>query len=182
MSKRNGAPLVASLLVVGVLPTAVALCAGQGPARTNDWKTCRDAHYGYSLRYPPDWQLIGPAGRCVQLTKGERALPNGVPDVDVSIRVTPLQGNFPGDFLQDKDFPVQGAAGAVRSLRYTRRQDLHVNGLAAVRAEFTTSGPTPNWGIEYVIWKDGAVLDVYISQPRPEIVTQFDAMIRSLHW
>ena len=40
----------------------------------------------------------------------------------------------------------------------------------------------PNWGIEYVIRKDDTVLDVYISQPGPEIEAEFEAMIGTLRW
>jgi hypothetical protein len=51
-----------------------------------------------------------------------------------------------------------------------------------VRARFQSSGPVPNWGIEYVIRKGTNVLDIYISQPSPVIAAQFETMISTLQW
>src|SRR5215510_2378757 len=148
----------------------------------SNWKTCRDEQHGFSLRHPPDWHSTTPEGRCVQLQKGKSGLPVGVPEVDIFIQVTPLHGDFPADSLRDKSFPAQEGAGISPGVQYTDRQELLVNGLPAVRARFRSSGPTPNWGIEYAIRKDDQVLDIYISQPRPEIEADFEKMISTLRW
>jgi hypothetical protein len=67
-------------------------------------------------------------------------------------------------------------------IEYSNRQQLTVAGLPAIRAEFRTSGPTPNWGIEYAIRKGSLLLDIYISQPRPAILAEFEEIVRTLQW
>lgn len=169
-------------LALGILSAVLAGCstattAGSGGSTGSDWKTCRDDQYGFSFRYPPDWHSTMREGRCVQLQKGKSDLPEGVPEVDVFIRVLPLQGNFPADYFEEEEGPE--TRGAVT---YTDRRELSVNGLSAVRANFQSSGPTPNWGIEYAIRKGDQVLDIYISQPKPEVEAEFEKMIGTLQW
>ena len=106
----------------------------------------------------------------------------GVPEVDVFIQVIPLQKDFPSDYLRDKSFPAQEGVGIHPVVKYTDRRELLVNELPAVRARFQSFGPTPNWGVEYAIKKGGKVLDIYISQQRPEIETEFEKMISTLQW
>jgi hypothetical protein len=113
----------------------------------------------------------------VQLQKGKSGLPEGIPEVDVFIRVMPLRGSFPGDYLRDAE-----GTGSGSGVRYTDRQELLISGLPAVRARFQSSGPTPNWGVEYVIQKGSQVLDIYISQPKPEVEAEFEKVIRTLQW
>lgn len=113
----------------------------------------------------------------MQLQKGKSTLPEGVPEVDVFIRVLLLQGNFPADYLKER-----GGTETRGAVTYMDRQELSVNGLSAVRAKFQSSGPTPNWGIEYAIRKGNQVLDIYISQPKPEVEAEFEKVIETLQW
>lgn len=170
------------LLALGILPVVLAGCGTAttyGPSGSTGpkWKTCRDDQYGFSLRYPPDWHSTTTEGRCVQLQKGKSDLPEGVPEVDVFIHVLPLQGNFPADYLRER-----GGTGTRGAVTYMDRQELSVNGLSAVRAKFQSSGPTPNWGIEYAIRKGTQVLDIYISQPKPEVEAEFEKVVGTLQW
>jgi hypothetical protein len=148
----------------------------------SDWKTCWDEQHGFSLRHPPDWHSTTPEGRCAQLQKGKSELPEGVPEVDIFIRVMPQRGAFPTNYLRDEVFPMQSEASVSRGVKYMDRQELLVNGLPAVRARFQSFGPTPNWGIEYAIAKGDEVISIYISQPRPEVEAEFDKMIGTLQW
>src|SRR5262245_19493134 len=148
----------------------------------SSWTMCRDAQHGFSRRHPPDWRSTTSPGTCIQLQMGEGKLPEAVPEVDVFIQLTALQGVFPGDYLRDKSFPGGEGSGISPGIRYTDRQELFINGLPAVRARFRSSGPTPNWGIEYAITKGAQVLDIYISQPRPEVEDAFERMIETLEW
>jgi hypothetical protein len=144
---------------------------------TTGWRTCRDERYGFSLRYPPDWVSTTREGTCVQLQKGAAALPHGVPQVDVYMRVVARQGDFPGTYLQETP-----AGGIGRGVQYTERIERTVGGLRAIRARFAAVGDVPNWGVEYVVNKGDLVLDIYISQPRPEIEEQFESVISTLKW
>ena len=151
------------------------------PKHPSDWKLCRDAEHGFALWYPPDWKRAGPPGRCVGLQRGEPNLPEGPPEVDVFIRVVSLQGRFPTDYLPPET-PPGHEFDVGRGVSYTDRAELVVGGLEAVRARFRSSGPTPNWGVEYAIRKGDRILDAYISQPRPEIEEEFDRVIATLEW
>jgi hypothetical protein len=148
---------------------------------TTGWRTCRDERYGFSFRYPPDWVSTTGEGTCVQLQKGTAALPHGIPEVDVNIRVAARQGDFPGTYLQET--PVGGGTGGIgRGVQYTERSERTVGGLRAVRARFATVGDVPNWGVEYVVNKGDLVLDIYISQPLPEIEEEFESVLSTLQW
>ena len=136
----------------------------------SDWQECQDTEYGFVLRVPPDWRSTTEQGRCVQIQKGESALPNGVPDVDVSIHVTTVRGNFPADYPNSS------------GVKYSERRQLRVNGLSAVRARFQSSGPVPNEGIEYAVRKGDNVLSIYISQPKPNVEKLFDEVVKTLRW
>ncbi len=141
------------------------------------WRTCRDDEHGFTLRHPPDWTPTGPTGRCVQFQRGEPSLPGGVPEVDVFIRVLPVEADFPGEYLHtDRGFEVG------RGVEYSDRSEFVVHGLTAVRARFRSSGPTPNWGVEYAIRKDDRILDAYVSQPSPDVEADFDRVIGTLQW
>jgi hypothetical protein len=145
----------------------------------NDWKHCQDEHYGFTVYYPPDWEVVRVEGRCVQLRKGTGKLPEGVPEVDVAIRVAPFEGHFEA-YLNSNAAPAAGDVG--RGVQYRNRQLWSVNDLQIVRAEFRSSGPTPNWGVEYAILKGGLILDFYISQPEPAVEKLFDEVVTSLKW
>src|SRR5438094_10018217 len=82
------------------------------------WKTCQDERYGFALRYPPEWHSTTEAGRCVQIQKGQSTVPEGVPEVDIFLRVMPLQGSFPADYLQDREYPVQEGMADRRGVTY----------------------------------------------------------------
>jgi hypothetical protein len=148
----------------------------------NDWITCRDAEHGFALRHPPNWRRTGPPGRCAQLQRGQPSVPDGVPEVDVFIRVLPLQGSFPTDYLQPDERRPGAAMDIGRGVTYSDRSETVVNGLATVRARFRSSGPTPNWGVEYVIRNGDQVLDAYASRPSAEVESEFDRVIRTLEW
>jgi hypothetical protein len=135
-----------------------------------DWEECRDRKYGFSLRVPRDWRSTTEEGRCVQFRKGKSKLPEGVPDVDVFISVHPSHGRFLRDYPRN------------RGVQYTDHRQLLINSLPAVRARFRSSGPVPNWGIEYAVRKEDLVLSIYISQPSPEMETVFDEVVASLRW
>lgn len=170
----------AGLVTLGILSFSLAFCSTTPPNSSSGskgtspgWKTCRDDRYGFSLRYPPDWQSTTPEGRCVQLQKGKSTLPEGIPEVDVFIRVSTLRGNFPADYLKEE------AGGNVT---YTSRKELSINGLPAVEARFQSAGPTPNWGVEYAISKGDQVLDIYISQPKQDVEALFEQVVRTIQW
>ena len=79
------------------------------------------------------------------------------------------------------DFPTNYLRGD--GVKYRDREELEVSELLAVRARFeATGGPTTNWGIEYAIRKDDQVLNIYISQPKPEIEALFEQVVRTLQW
>jgi hypothetical protein len=147
-----------------------------------NWKICRDEQYGFSLLYPPNWHSTTPEGRCVQFQKGQTELPEAIPEVDVFIHVTALEGNFPSDYLRDRTLSAQGNQDVGRRIKYENRQELHVNDLPAVRAKFQSFGPTPNWGVEYAIRKGAQVLRIYISQPHLTVEGEFEKMIKTLQW
>jgi len=146
------------------------------------WSVCRDAEHGFSLRYPADWTSVGPPGRCVQFQRGEPSLPDGVPEVDVFIRVLPLEGDFPSAYLAPETEPTAQRIQVGHGVTYTDRTEAVVNGLPAVRARFRSSGPTPNWGVEYAVRKGDFVLDVYVSRPTPEVEAEFEQVIATLEW
>jgi hypothetical protein len=148
----------------------------------SDWTLCRDAEHGFALWHPPDWQPAGPPGRCVQLQRGDPSLPDAPPEVDVFLRVLPLEGDFPSDYLQPGRTPREQHLEVGRGVSYSDRSDVTVGGLPAVRARFRSSGPAPNWGVEYAISKGNVILDAYISQPRPDIEADFDRVIATLEW
>ena len=135
-----------------------------------NWKECRDRQYGFALRVPPDWRSTTEEGRCVQFQKGTSALPHGVPEVDVFIRVSPARGSFPEDYPNSP------------GVQYTDHRQLEINSLPAVRARFRSSGPVPNWGVEYAVHKGTSVLSIYISQPSAEVETLFDEVVKTLRW
>jgi hypothetical protein len=139
------------------------------PSQAN-WVECRDRQYGFSLRVPGDWRSTTEEGRCVQFQKGQSALPAGVPDVDVFISLSPTRASFPEDYPNSP------------GVQYTDHQQLTINSLLAVRAKFRSSGPVPNWGVEYAVRKGGVVLSIYISQPTPEIEKLFDEVVGTLRW
>ena len=106
----------------------------------------------------------------MQFQKGTSALPQGVPEVDVFIHVSPARDSFP------KDYP------ASPNVQYTDHQQVDINSLPAVRARFQSPGPVPNWGVEYAVRKGDSLLSIYISQPSPEIEKLFDEVVRTLRW
>ena len=139
------------------------------PDQTN-WEECRDRTYGFSLRVPPDWRSTTEEGRCVQFQKGPSALPEGVPDVDVFLHVSPVRASFPTDYPNSP------------SVLYSDHQQVEINSLPAVRATFRSSGPVPNWGVEYAVHKGDCVLSIYISQPSPDVEKLFDEVVGTLRW
>lgn len=143
---------------------------------------CRDAEHGFSLRHPPDWRPTGPSGRCVQLQRGTPSIPDGLPEVDVFIRVLPLEADFPGEYLRADLERAAQHMQVGRGVVYANRSELVVNGLPAVRARFSSAGPTPNWGVEYAIRKDDRVLDAYVSRPSPDVEADFDRVVATLEW
>lgn len=152
------------------------------PEHPHDWKPCRDAEHGFALWHPPDWDPAGPPGRCAKLQRGKPSLPEAPPEVDVFIRVLPVEGSFPTDYLRPGTTPADEQLDVGRGVSYTDRSELVVGGLQAVRARFRSSGPTPNWGVEYAIRKGDRILDAYISQPHPDIEAEFDRVIATLEW
>ncbi len=148
---------------------ATATLESPMPDQAN-WKECRDRQYGFSLRVPADWCSTTEEGRCVQFQKGTSELPQGVPEVDVFIRVSPARDSFP------KDYPNSPG------VHYTDQQQWDINSLPAVRARFRSSGPVPNWGVEYAVRKGTSVLSIYISQPNPEVEELFDEVVKTLRW
>lgn len=146
------------------------------------WRTCRDNEYGFTLRHPSDWTPKGPTGRCVQFQRGEPSIPDGVPEVDVFIRVLPLEAEFPTDYLRTKGDFANRQLDVGRGVAYTGRSELVVNGLPGVRARFRSAGPTPNWGVEYAIRKGDFILDAYVSRPSQEVEVEFDRVIGTLEW
>lgn len=138
------------------------------------WRSCRDDRYGFVVRHPPDWVSTTEPGRCAQLRKGTATLPEGVPEVDVSFQVRPLAPAFPATYLRGPT-PEGG-------VEYTDRRELDLGDLPAVRARFRSGGPTPNWGVEYAVRKGDRVLHAYVSQPSPEVESQFDLMMATLRW
>src|SRR5262249_446914 len=123
-----------------------------------------------------------PTGRCMQLQRGEPSLPDGVPEVDVFVRVLPLEGAFPDYYLSAGDQLDSADMQVGRGVAYTDRSELVIHGLPAVRARFPSSGPTPNWGVEYVLRKAGSVLDAYVSRPSPETEAAFDLVMSTVVW
>lgn len=154
----------------------------QAANNSENWRTCRDEEHGYALRHPPDWISTGRAGRCVQFQRGEPSVPDGVPEVDVFIRVVPLEGEFPAHYLLTDGGPEARQLEVGRGVAYSDRSELVVNGLPTVRARFRSSGPTPNWGVEYAIRKGDLVFDAYVSRPSPEVEAEFDRVIGTLDW
>jgi hypothetical protein len=151
------------------------------PRAFEGWRRCRDEEHGFSLRYPPDWRSTTPEGRCVQLQKGATRQPGGVPEGDIFIRVIPLPRGSWGNESIRTGFP-QEVEGVDQGIAYADRESVEIAHLPAVRASFCTAGPTPNWGVEYAIRKDKALLDIYISQPSPAILSEFEAIVRTLEW
>ena len=91
---------------------------------------------GFSIRFPADWQMTKVEGKCVKFQKGEALLPSGIPEVDIFLRVLPLEDEFPADYLHDRTYPSQEGEAVGRAIRYEARQELKVNGLPVVRAQF----------------------------------------------
>jgi hypothetical protein len=148
---------------------------------TSDWTILRDERYGFSFRHPQEWQsTTGASG--VRLSSGEIRLPNGVPEVDIFVQVAPVRDEFPKDYLVDKVYRSAEGADVDRGISYTERKEVNVGGLPALRARFRSFGPTPNWGIEYVIRKGHLVLNAYVSQPSPRIQCLFETMMSTLEW
>jgi hypothetical protein len=106
----------------------------------------------------------------VQFQKGTSELPHGVPEVDVFIRVSPARDSFPEKYPNSP------------GVQYTDHQQLDINSLSAIRARFRSSGPVPNWGVEYAVRKGAYVLSIYMSQPSPEMEKLFDEVVRTLRW
>lgn len=146
------------------------------------WAVCRDEKHGFTLRYPRDWKTAGPQGRCVRFQRGDPTRPEGVPEVDVSLRVLPVEGEFPSDYLRTDQPPERQKLQVGRGVAYTDRRELLIGNLQAVRARFQSTGPNPNWGVEYAVRKAAHILDAYISQPSPEVEQEFDQFMRSLEW
>jgi hypothetical protein len=146
------------------------------------WRACRDSEYGFTLRHPPDWIPTGPPGRCVQFQRGEPSLPDGVPEVDVFIRVLALEAEFPADYLRTEGESGEQELEVGRGVAYSDRSELVVNGLPGIRARFRSAGPTPNWGVEYAIRKGDRILDAYVSRPNQDVEAEFDRVIRTLEW
>jgi len=138
--------------------------------RQSNWKECHDKQFGFSLRVPPDWHSTTEEGRCVQFQKGASTAPAGVPEVDVFIRVSPVQGKFPNDYPNSS------------GVTYTERRLVKIGSLPAVRARFRSSGTVPNEGVEYAVGKGSSVLNIYISQPAPKIEKLFDDVVQTLSW
>jgi hypothetical protein len=154
----------------------------QSSDQLESWRTCRDNEYGFSLRHPPDWTPKGPTGRCVQFQRGEPAMPGGIPDVDVFIRVLPLEAEFPADYLRAEDELAGPQLEVGRGVAYSDRSELLVNGVPGVRARFRSAGPEPNWGVEYALRKGDRILDAYVSRPSQDVEAEFDLVIRTLQW
>jgi hypothetical protein len=106
----------------------------------------------------------------VQFQKGVSDLPEGVPEVDVFIRVAAMKGRFLEDYPNSP------------GVQFADHQQRMVHSLPAVRAQFRSSGPVPNWGIEYAVRKGDSVLSIYISQPTPETEKLFDEVVGTLRW
>jgi len=151
-------------------------------AESSSWRVCRDEEHGFALRRPPDWTPKGPPGRCVQFQRGEPSIPDGVPEVDVFLRVVPLEGRFPTDYLRSDVAPGDRSLEVGRGVTYSDRTELVVGGLPAVRAHFRSTGPTPNWGVEYAICNRDRILDAYVSRPSAEVESEFDRVIATLEW
>jgi hypothetical protein len=143
---------------------------------------CRDERHKFTLRHPQDWRPTGPPGRCVQFLRGEPSLPEVTPEVDVFVRIVPLEDGFPAEYMRPDIEPGGQRFQVGRGVTYSDRRELAIAGLPAVRARFRSAGPTPNWGVEYAIRKGDRILDAYISQPSPEIEAEFDAVIGTLEW
>ncbi|MDQ6815060.1 MAG: hypothetical protein M3040_15095 [Bacteroidota bacterium] len=140
------------------------------------WIECHDEEYGFSLRYPPEWRSVSPAGHCTKLESSENRPPNEIPKVDIFIEVNSLQGKFPSDYLNSKSVPGP-------TVKYSDRNEIEINGLPAVRAKFTSlGGPVPNWGVEHSFLKGEKVMKIYISQPTAQIEQQYEEMLRTLTW
>lgn len=140
-----------------------------------EWSVCRDDRHGFSLRHPPEWRSTTDVGTCAQFQAGRGEEPHGLPDVDVFLQVRPLEGTFPGDYLATGSFVAGGVT-------YTDREEIDVGGLPAVRARFQSGGPVPNSGVEYAVRNGDRVLRTYVSQPAPDIESQFRVMVESLQW
>jgi len=123
-----------------------------------------------------------PTDRCVQFQRGEPSIPDGVPAVDVFIRVLAREAEFPADYLRADNELADRQLQVGRGVAYSDRSELVVNGLPGVRARFRSAGPTPNWGVEYAIRKDDRILDAYASRPSQEVEAEFDRVIRTLEW
>src|SRR6266508_4861521 len=93
------------------------------------WRTCRDNECGFTLQHPPDWTATGPTGRCVQFQRGEPSIPDGVPEVDVFIRVLALEAEFPTDYLRADNELGDRQLQVGRGVAYSDRSELVVNGL-----------------------------------------------------
>jgi hypothetical protein len=145
------------------------------------WKVCRDEKHGFVLRYPPDWHSTTPEGTCIQIQKGTSREPEGLPEGDVFVRMFSVPFSFPS-FQRDKAFFPQELDNISQGIEYRDRQELAIANLPAIRANFRTSGPTPNWGVEYAIRKGDRILDIYVSQPAPDVLKEFEAIVRTLRW
>jgi hypothetical protein len=163
-------PLNTRLPQPGTVPAAASATLELSMPDQANWKECRDRQYGFSLRVPPDWRSTTEEGRCVQFQKGTSELPQGIPEVDVFVHVSPAGDSFPEDYPNSP------------GVQYTDHQQLEINSLPAVRARFQSSGPVPNWGVEYAVHKGDSVLSIYISQPSPEIEKLFDEVVKTLRW
>ena len=181
MSRRSGL-----IQIMGLTALASLASCAEVPSTQEDevsaWETCHDTRQGFSIRHPPDWRSTTPSGVCAQFQAGQTDLPEGIPAVDVNLRVDALRGSFPEDYLIDRSFPTTEGSPAERGITYTERRELTIAGLEAVRARFESRGPTPNWGSEYAIRNHDQVMRIYISQPSPETEKTFDTMVHTLDW